>query len=500
MRDFRVRALRLAAVKRIRDAGRVLRGGGLAKLAGVALVGVIGVQLASCGDSDDSGNAGPFTVGGTVSGLTAGSVTLVNNEMDSLSVPANGTFRFALTADGGSAYSVELSTQPSGQVCTLAGASGVIASADITSVAVTCKVSPETTLYTFSGGNDGNYPDSGLTAGPDGNFYGTTTYGGNGGVGTLYRVTPQGVHTVLYSFTPAPGDGQYPASGLELGDDGFFYATTTAGGAHGGGTFFRMTLDGAVTTLFHFGAAASGSAPQGLTLRDDGQFYGTTTTGGANGVGTVFRITAAGAHTVLHSFAATGDGHSPVAGLSDSNDGYLYGVTYHGGANNVGTIFRIAPDGGSYVVLHSFGSTGDDGRYPETKLRNTADGNLYGSTSAGGTKGAGTLFRFSPASASATVLHSFAGGTADGSHPSSRLRIGHDGNFYGVTVNGGYFDAGTFFRMTPAGAVTLLYSFAGGIDGGNPNSSLLVAPDGSFYGTTVTGGATSNGTIYRIRL
>lgn len=500
MRDFRASAFRLAAAKRIRNAGRALQGRRFVKLAGIAFMGVVGVQLASCGDSDDSGSSGPYTIGGSVSGLAGGAVTLVNNEMDSLSVPANGTFRFALAAGGGSTYAVELSTQPPGQVCTLANASGVIASADVTSVAVTCKSSPESTLYTFSGGNDGNYPDSGLTAGPDGNFYGTTTYGGTGDVGTLYRVTPQGAHTVLYSFTPAPGDGQYPASGLELGDDGFFYATTTAGGAHGGGTFFRMTLDGDVTTLFHFGANGSGSAPQGLTLRDDGHFYGTTTTGGANGVGTVFRITAAGVHTVLHSFAATGDGHSPVAGLSDSSDGYLYGVTYHGGANSVGTIFRLAPDGTSYAVLHSFGSTSVDGRYPETKLRNTADGNLYGSTSAGGASGAGTLFRFSPASASTTVLHSFAGGTADGSHPSSRLRIGADGNFYGVTVNGGHFDAGTFFRMTPAGVVTLLYSFAGGTDGGNPNSSLLVAPDGSFYGTTVTGGATSNGTIYRIRL
>lgn len=457
------------------------------------------LALPSCTDSDSGNGPGQYSVGGVVSGLSGGSLALVNNEMDSLAISANGTYRFALTSTGGSAYAVELSTQPSGQVCTIARANGAIGNADVSNVDVSCKASPETTLYTFSGGSDGNYPDSGLTAGPDGNFYGTTTYGGSGGMGTIYRVTPQGAHTVLYSFTPGPGDGQYPASGLELGDDGLFYATTTAGGMYGGGTFLRMTLDGAITTLFHFGAGKSGSAPQGLTLRDDGAFYGTTTKGGANGVGTVFRITATGQHTVLHAFAVKGDGHSPVAGLSDASDGYLYGVTYYGGTHDVGTVFRLKPDGGDYAVLHSFGATPADGRYPETKLRDTPDGTLYGSTSAGGTNGLGTLFRYTPATSSMTLLHTFAGGAGDGSHPSSRLRIGRDGHLYGVTVYGGYFDAGTFFRVTPAGVVSVLYSFAGGTDGENPNSSLLLGADGSFYGTTVTGGASSNGTVYRIR-
>ncbi|HKD66819.1 MAG TPA: choice-of-anchor tandem repeat GloVer-containing protein [Candidatus Binataceae bacterium] len=251
------------------------------------------------------------------------------------------------------------------------------------------------------------------------------------------------------------------------------------------------------TTTISFGGKGSGATPQGLTLLSD-DYYGTTASGGANNLGTVYKMTSAGEQTVLHSFAAGADGQTPVAGLSNDSDGNLYGVTYYGGTDNFGTIFRIAPDGSGYATVHSFVGGATDGQYPGVKLRNVADGTLYGSTSSGGAGGLGTIFRYDPSSGVTTVIHSFSGPPDDGQYPSCRLRVGNDGNLYGVTLFGGYFDLGTFFRITPAGVLTVLYSFSGGADGQGPDSSLILTSDGVFYGTTVTGGPTNNGTIYRI--
>jgi uncharacterized repeat protein (TIGR03803 family) len=457
---------------------------------------LVGLLLVSCIDTWDPAPAS-YTVGGTVSGLAGGSVVLVNNDMDSLAVSSNGTFAFTLASATGGTYSVAVATEPGDQVCTVANGDGAIGSANVTTVSVTCVTTGESPLYAFAGAN-GSYPDSGLTQGTDGNFYGTTTYGGASNAGTVYRVTPQGQHTVIYSFTTGPADGQYPASGLELGSDGVFYATTTAGGAYGKGTFFKITQEGALTNLYSFGANGTGADPQGITLMPDGHFYGTTSYGGASDLGTVYRMTADGVHTLLYSFQSGADGQLPAAGLSPYADGHLYGVTYYGGARNRGTIFRIATDGTGYATLYSFGSGSSDGQYPGTKLRQTSDGYLYGSTGSGGAFGFGTIFRYNAATG-AQIVHSFAGEPNDGSLPSSRLRQGTDGHLYGVTYYGGRFDSGTFFRLTTAGDYSLLYSFSGGAGGQGPNSSLLTGSDGYFYGTTVTGGPTNNGTIYRIR-
>lgn len=464
--------------------------------AAALFAGFCTLQMTGC-DSTTPGNSATYSVGGSVSGLN-GKLVLVNNDFDALSVAANGPFRFTLTSSGGSPYAVVLSAEPGSQVCTIANGSGVIANADITNVSVTCSTSGESPVYAFTGGANGSAPNSGLTEGTDGNYYGTTTYGGANNLGTIYRITPAGAQTVLYSFRGGASDGQYPASGLELGDDGVFYVTTTAGGAFGKGTFFRITQSGAGTLLYSFGGSGSGAEPQGLTLLDDGNFYGTTTSGGAHGLGTVFKITASGVHTVLYSFKPGTDGQLPAAGLSPSPGGQLYGVTFYGGANGVGTLYRINPDGTGYASLYSFGASAVDGSYPGVKLRQ-ANGDLYGSTGGGGTAGFGTVFKYSPATGATTVIHSFAGAPTDPAYPSSRLRVGPDGNLYGVSYYGGYFDGGAFFRMTLAGDVTTLYSFSVGEGGLGPNSSLLLSASGEFYGTTVLGGPTNNGTIYKIR-
>ncbi|MGD0437302.1 MAG: choice-of-anchor tandem repeat GloVer-containing protein [Bryobacteraceae bacterium] len=220
------------------------------------------------------------------------------------------------------------------------------------------------TLYNFSGA-DGVTPYSGLMQAADGNFYGTTGNGGAGGCnepplagcGTIFRITPGGSLTTLYSFGAAspmslpPSDGSHPGAELVQGTDGNFYGTTGSGGAFNLGTVFKITPGGALTTLYSFTGAADGEYPGGLVQASDGNFYGMSGGGSISGCvsplgasvecGTVFSITPAGKLTTLHSFGANGDGASPNGSLIQASDGNLYGSTYHGGTDLKGTVFRL---------------------------------------------------------------------------------------------------------------------------------------------------------------
>jgi uncharacterized repeat protein (TIGR03803 family) len=209
----------------------------------------------------------------------------------------------------------------------------------------------------------------------------------------------------------------------------------------------------------------------------DGNFYGTTRVGGANDLGTVFRITAGGALTILHSFTGP-EGFDPLGELVLGTDGNFYGTTALGGNgifNGNGVVFRMTPAGVT-TALHVF--TGPDGRNPSTALLRGADGNFYGTTTGGGANDAGTVFRVSPSGAF-TTLHAFTG--ADGGFPLGTLIAGADGNFYGTTANGGSANGGTTYRISPAGVFTSLHSFtfAAG-DGNDPRGALVRASDGNF--------------------
>jgi uncharacterized repeat protein (TIGR03803 family) len=200
-----------------------------------------------------------------------------------------------------------------------------------------------TTLYSFAGSDDGGYPVAGLVQGSDGNFYGPTSAGGGHNLGTVFKITPSGTLTTLYSF--AGSDGEFPFAGLVQGSDGNFYGTTEQGGANDQGTVFKITPSGTLTTLYSF-AGSDGAEPfAGLVQGSDGNFYGTTQLGGlgpcTGGCGTVFKITPSGALTTLYSFAGS-DGANPDAGLVQGSDGNFYGTTHQGGANNVGTVFRLS--------------------------------------------------------------------------------------------------------------------------------------------------------------
>jgi uncharacterized repeat protein (TIGR03803 family) len=357
-------------------------------------------------------------------------------------------------------------------------------------------------LVNFNGRNGIGPQFMTLIQGTDGNIYGSAVWGGNKscgflyGCGTLFKMTPAGALTTIYTFCSQPNcaDGDDP-SGLVLGTDENFYGTTFEGGANtscpgGCGTVFKITSGGVLTTLYSF-SGADGNAPvAALVQGSDGNFYGTTLDGGANdscssGCGTVFQITPSGRLTTLHSFDGN-DGAQPYANLVEGSDGNFYGTTYGGGANGQGTVFKITP-AGVLTTLHSFDYT--DGAGPFAGLIQASDGNFDGTTQSGGTYDYGTAFKITPAGKLTTVI-TFNG--SNGIYPDGPLVQATDANFYGTTNIGGQFACGTVFKLAPGGLVTTLYAFTGNNgdtdDGCAPYGGLFQATNGTLYGSTYGGG------------
>ncbi len=264
-----------------------------------------------------------------------------------------------------------------------------------------------TTLHSFDL-TDGNYPNSFLVQGTDGSFFGTAAAGGNlaacsgYGCGTIFKITPGGAFTTLHNFCSQTNcsDGAIAYDGVAQGWDGNFYGGTWQGGTDNVGTIYRITPTGELTTLYSFCAqstCAGGYNPLWLTLGEDENFFGTTFSGGAYGAGAVFKLTPRGDVTTLYSFCAQSDcadGSSPRAGLLLGSDKHLYGTTFYGGATlqNDGTVFKITR-AGSLTTLHSFDSA--DGANPIGPMGQATNGVLYGTTSAAGSDGDGTIFRVS---------------------------------------------------------------------------------------------------------
>jgi len=371
--------------------------------------------------------------------------------------------------------------------------------------AITLPAQTYTALSTFDD-SDGASPYAGLVQATDGNFYGTTFFGGAANAGTVFKVTPSGTLTTLYSFCSKANcaDGQAPFAGLVQATNGDFYGTTYTGGARSLGTVFRITSTGKLTTLHSF-SGTDGEVPYAALIQAaNGDLYGTTFEGGAELDGTIFKITPNGTLTTLHSFSGT-DGEHPTGALVQATDGDFYGTTLQAGARGYGTVFKITPSG-TLTILYSFCSTGglpcSDGENPYGGLVQAANGNFYGTTQFGGATlecgqaGCGTVFKITP-TGTLTTLHHFVG--TDGWQPYAALVRATDGNLYGTTVlggpayvTGGAVGWGTIFKITPSGALTTLYSFcAQGFpcpDGVNPYAGLMQATDGSFYGTAESGG------------
>ena len=323
-------------------------------------------------------SANTYTVGGTISGLKASGLVLLDNGGDATTISANATqFTMNTGVAYGSAYAITVQTAPADLVCSVSNGTGIMGAADVTSVSIAC-VSNFTLLYSFAGGSsDGADPYHSLIQDSDGDFYGTTLAGGASKVGTIFKITPSGTESIFYSFASMPW------AGVIQGSDGNFYGTTASGGTNGRGTVFKITPSGTESVLYSF--PAGGSDPYcGLVEGSDGNFYGTTGANGTSDDGTVFKITPSGTETVLHAFPRRGsDGQTPYAGLIQGIDGNFYGTTYDGGTSGFGTVFKVTPSG-TETVVYSFAG-GSDGEYPYAGVIQGSDGNLYGTTYQGGT-------------------------------------------------------------------------------------------------------------------
>jgi uncharacterized repeat protein (TIGR03803 family) len=337
----------------------------------------------------------PFSLGGTIGGLGNKAGLTLTNGSDTIEVAAGSTsFTMPKPVAFGSGYSVAVQSAPPGLVCSESNGAGTMGAADVTSVSITCG-SNFTLLHSFAGGSsDGADPYHILIQASDGDFYGSTLSGGSSNGGTIYEITPSGTQAVLHTFPKTGTDGQTPYAGVIQGDDGNFYGTTYFGGSNGLGTVFIVTPGGTETVLYSFAGGSDGAHPYaGLIQGGDGNFYGTTYQGGTSGDGAVFKVTPSGTETILYSFVGgSSDGANPEAGLTQGSDGNFYGNTYLGGASNLGTVFKLTPTG-TETVLHSFAGGSSDGANPSANLIQSSDGNLYGSTGAGGPGGDGTFFK-----------------------------------------------------------------------------------------------------------
>ena len=235
-------------------------------------------------------------------------------------------------------------------------------------------------------------------------------------------------------------------------------------------------------------------------MRDgQGNLYGTTQAGGTSNAGTVFKLDTTGEETVLYSFTGTsGDGKSPFAGVVRDGQGNLYGTTEAGGVSNFGTVFKVDTTG-KETVLYSFTGAGGDGAQPMTSLTRDANGNLYGTTNSGGKGidgGNGVVFKLDKTGRE-RMLYRFPATGAKGIRPHGVVRDAR-GNLYGTTLYHGAFGWGTVFKLSPAGKVTVLDNFTGGnADGGHPYAGVVRDDQGNLYGTT-SAGAIGYGTVFKI--
>jgi uncharacterized repeat protein (TIGR03803 family) len=350
-----------------------------------------------------------------------------------------------------------------------------------------------TVLRHLSYATDGTNPRGHLVQGKDSAFYGMTYSGGSFGYGTIFKITSAGTYTVLRHLN-RPTDGGQSYSSLVEGSDGNLYGIAYSGGTLGYGTIFKITKAGVFTVLRNLNSTADGAYPQGdLIQGTDGNLYGSCYSGGTFGNGTIFKITKAGVYTVLRHLAASTDGGNPYGNLYQNSDGVLYGMNRTGGANTAGTAYKITT-AGVFTLLHSF-VPATEGSTPNGSLIKSTDGNFYGLTSSSGLYNGGTAFRMST-TGTVTVLAQF-NGAKFGNVPQESLVKGRDSAYYGTNSSGGTYGHGTIFKIC-AGVTTTLYSFNRSVSGGVPLGSLIQATDGNFYGTTSEGGTNGYGTIFKI--
>jgi uncharacterized repeat protein (TIGR03803 family) len=362
-------------------------------------------------------------------------------------------------------------------------------------------------LYSFTGGeSDGANPSASLIL-DSGNIYGTTVYGGLSNAGTVFQVRVDGVGLpLLHSFAGGVSDGQFPYAPLILDDSGNFYGTTSSGGASGRGTIFTIKTSGADFRLLRSfaGGAGDGSGPRAALILDgSGNLFGTTLAGGPSDAGSVFKVKTDGTgFQILRAFAGgASDGDSPYAPLILDSSDNLYGTT-QGASSSSGTVFRVKTDGTGFQVLRLFTGGGSDGAQPFAAVILAGPGQLYGTTYSGGPLSQGTVFSIDTDGNGFRLLHAFIGDVSDGKNPHGSLVRDGSGNLYGTTYSGGSSDLGTVFKVKTDGTgFELLYSFLGRPnDGSQPLAALVLDGSGNLYGTTTFGGSPSDaGSVFKVK-
>ncbi|WP_315719821.1 MULTISPECIES: calcium-binding protein [unclassified Bradyrhizobium] len=498
---------------------------------------------ASAAIVDTPGGVAPI-ITGTIAGQTTTSETPVHPfagvTITDLNLGATDTLTITLSGAGGTLSGAGLSG--SGSTYTLSGsattitsqlraltftpAAGQANSSQTTTFTLADRSSGYTTavyagaptvLTSFNGTTNGNRPFSALISDAAGNLYGTTQNGGSANGGVVFEIakTSSGYSStpiVLASFGGISGDNL--RGGLVMDAAGNLFGTARSGGANGYGAVYEIvkTSTGYSSTpvvLASF-SGTDGSAPQDALIIDAaGNLFGTTTTGGAGGYGTVYEIpkTASGygsTPTVLVSFNGT-NGANPMASLYMDASGNLFGTTTNGGANNLGTVYEIAKTVSGYgstpTVLVSFSGTNGSNPYFGSLIAD-AEGNLFGTTEAGGPNDAGSIFEIVKTAdgyGSAPIMLASFNGT-NGLNPYGGLIMDAAGNLFGTTLNGGTNNQGTIFELTKtatgySSTPTVLTSFNGN-NGKGPGASLFMDAGGSLYGTTYLGG--TGGVVFKL--
>jgi uncharacterized repeat protein (TIGR03803 family) len=332
--------------------------------------------------------------------------------------------------------------------------------------------------------------------------YGTTLYGGTGSAGTLFSVTSAGKVTVLHNFASAT-EGSQPNSLLAADAAGNIYGTTQTGGKYGGGTIWEFTTGQALKVRHAFDpSAGDGAGPlQGLVINSAGALFGAAAGGAIATNGSVFQVNKDGVYTTRYRFLSAGDGHCPFSSVAVDTKGNVYGTVVgngFGGDPN-GAVWKLSTKN-VLTPIHVFGDGANglpDGEYPDQAPVIDAAGNVYGtSITLNGSEYAGVIWKIDTTD-TFTIVHQFTG-KADGYGPNGTLMIDTDGNIYGTTAQGGTVKGGTgqgtLFRITPAGVFSVIHTFTGGADGYGPTGTLAHDGTGAIYG------ATSAGTVYKVKL
>jgi uncharacterized repeat protein (TIGR03803 family) len=358
-------------------------------------------------------------------------------------------------------------------------------------------------VHNFTGGADGANPLNGLMMGAAGFMYGATSAGGAYNNGTIFRVGPTGLFQTIYAFGGG-SDGASPQGFLIEDSAGRLYGTTTYGGQYGGGTVFRIT-NNTKTILHSFGSDSDGAEPlAGLVFDSAGNLYGTTSAGGAHGNGAVFMLSPRGilwGETVLYSFGTGTDGAVPYAAVALDSAGDVLGTTSAGGTSGYGTVFELSKaNSWAESIVWDFQNQ-NDGAVPYSGLIADGLGNFYGAATEGGVQGGGSIFELTP-SGSGWRFNAFQSLPGSGISGTFRnLMLTSSGTIYATTHCDGEYNAGTVYQLVPAvgggWTYTLLYTFTGGSDGLYSYSNLVTFAN-RLYGTTNQGGAHGEGVVFSV--